>query len=453
MTKKLLFLCLSFVAVSGAWCQDMEVLQNMPSLNKAIVRQYTDKETVHYCEDTNGRHYFLLHNLYTPGDAIVAAFPNYLFVRDFEVYGDVVYFCGTFPQGGNPVGFVGFISINDLFYNNLPYNFALVNSLYSDGLLSQARLMSAEKLDLFDDGSHVHLAIVGTLTHNAQATVPHSRTVCDIWFNGTDWRGEILFQKDNIVRPYDITCTDKAVVVSAYDGEMDKCILLLYDKTPQFPSYPSYPYAMEIKDQLADSIVLVERLKDDDVAVAYYSYDLGTSEYETTVHYINNVLSPPSPYANYSIYLSHGANPPIDSLREMRYSKDNDRLAVLHKLEDPLWSVPTSTVFMWDVYASMLYSGQAWTGVPTVDILSVDNRISSALFSLGGSFIASSEPLLSMVFSPSRDCYETLDVFYEERYYSMFIREAEKGVFTYRNTPFNNIYPNPIDRLLEDICK
>lgn len=452
MTEKLLFFCLSFVAVAGAWCQDMEVLQNMPSLNKAIVRQYTEEETVHYCEDTNGRHYFVLHSLNTPGDAIVAAFPNYLFVNDFEVYGDVVYFCGTFPNAGNPVGFVGFISISDLFYNNLPYNFALVNNLYSDGLLSQAHLMSAEKLDLFDDGSHVHLAIVGTLTHNAQATVPHSRTVCDIWFNGANWDGRILFQKDNIVRPYDVTCTDDVVVVSAYDNDMDKCILLMYDKMLDFLVNPRYPNAVGIKDRLADSIVLVERLQDNDIAVVHYFFDPMTGEYGTAAHYVNDVFTFPFSSASYSAHMVHGVNPPIDTLRDIRYSKDSDRLVVVHNIDDPLWTVPTSTVFTWDMYMNKLISGEAWSGVTPVDLMSVDNRISSgALFSTVGTDLTYAVPLFSYV--TSQNCYIPQDVLFDELYFPVSIEIAESGTFTYNRPPNVFYYPNPYKPVFDNICR
>lgn len=92
----------------------VSALDGRATPKNALSRQYTDEECIYYFDDGTD-HYFVLQNVGDPDNAIIASFPSFLEVHDFEINQDIIYFCGKFPNGGNPYGIVGFIKVHDLF--------------------------------------------------------------------------------------------------------------------------------------------------------------------------------------------------------------------------------------------------------------------------------------------------------------------------------------------------
>lgn len=286
---QLFFLALLGLGPTGQVCSQptqLSALSGMAAPSKAISRQYNGEESIYYYDD-GASHYFVLQNVGDPDNAVIATFPSDYDVLDFEVYRDSVYFCGSHPNGGNPFGMVGFIGVADLFYNNGPYNICDVQNLMADHDLLAEHIVSFDRMDVFEDAD-VHFAVVGEMAQDSDLR----RVFADIWYVSGGWTGDVVYDKDGLYVPTDITCTEDAVVVGAYDELLDGPVLLVYSKVANFPSAPLYPHLFRIKDpKLIYDNVLVERLQGNDVAVTNLFKDYDTGEEGIALHYVADVTS------------------------------------------------------------------------------------------------------------------------------------------------------------------
>lgn len=182
----------------GVWAQEVTTLMGLGTPQKNLVRQYTATQSIHYIEiGTN--HFFVLHDLSDHDSVITAYFPTDYHVNDFEIYHDTVFFCGIMPNGGNPFGIAGFISVNDLFYSGLDYNICIIDYLFSGNDSIPTHLTSLDRMDLFEDDGTVHIATVGEMALAADYSNLR-RTACDLWFNRplSRWWGTVQHQKDDL---------------------------------------------------------------------------------------------------------------------------------------------------------------------------------------------------------------------------------------------------------------
>lgn len=430
--------------------QEVATLSGTVSLQDAVVRQYTDEQSVYYCSDTRGDHYFVLYDITHPTSAIVAQFPFYLEVHEFEIYKEKVYFCGTFPRGGDPWGMVGQISIADLFYNNGPYNIAYVNSSSSGVSTDNTHLTSCDRMDVFEGGGHVHMAIVAEMAHS-QHYGNLRRTACDIWYNDTIWQGRALYQKYDFYRTSDITSTESSVVVTAYDDDLKYSLLLVFKKMAGFPDHPVYPYTIKIMDCRHDNNILVERLSGEDVAVAHYFYDSVTLKEGTAVHHIGQAGSLLPPAYHFSLHYNHNLE---KYLIDMRYNEGEDALLLLHDIKSPLWTVDRSTLFDFEAYNLSSLAADAWHYGDDVQLLSVDNRVLTSSFSLGGNYNPWSEALLTQRDKTQAGCYQPVEFHYDNvTPYVVF----STGVFDENvmncYVLLDNPLPNPESNAVNVICE
>lgn len=434
--------------------QDIVKLTGFPSLKNAVARQYTPSQSIYYCEDSE-MHYFVLYDLANLTNVIVAEFPSFLDLKEFEVFDDTVFFCGTFPQSGNPYGFVGQISVQDLFYNNGQYNFGTYLHLVVAPCPYAPFLASCDRMDVFRSGDHVHFAVVGELEESATYGTALRRTASDIWFNGSVWVGQSLFQKENYYKTSDITCTENLVVVSAYDDEKDYSVLLAFNKIPNFTSSPIANMSYRINDRRFDDNILVERLLFDDVAVTHYFENSTDGSYGTAVHHINNVASLPTPLSHFSLHYTHGFNTPISVLRDIRFNALDEEigpLLLLHDIDEPLWNSPVSTIYDFDVYTLPSLTAQAWHANDDVSLFSVDNRVQYPLFSLVGNHNSSYEPLLTLKISGANNCYNAVPIKYKDvpvKFSTGPLDDYTLDIRPQSNTPY---YPNPQVYDVENNC-
>ncbi|MCR5445091.1 MAG: hypothetical protein K6E96_05365 [Bacteroidales bacterium] len=398
----------------GVWAQEVTTLMGMSTPQKNLVRQYTATQSIHYVK-IGINHYFVLHDLADPDSAIVADFPNEYDVNDFEVYHDTVYFCGTEPNGGNPFGIVGFISVADLFYYNHDYNIGTVKYLFYNNDSTDIHLTSLDRMDLYDENGIVHIAAVGEMALVADYSNLR-RTACDLWFNRplSRWWGTVLHQKDDLYKPSDITCTDNAVVVSAYDDNPNYSILLAFRIGADFPDHPLYPYSIRIGDRRYGDNVLVERLRNNDVAVAHYSLDPGSGEYMTALHRIDNIHIFSIPPSSFSLHYTHGIIPPLTPLRDLRYHRTDDALMLLYDFFYPSLGPSQSAVLNFNAYSLTSLLVMAWYCNHNILATSMDNHIQSPLFSQGGIHFISNAPLLTLLFGPNENCHDHTDLFYRD---------------------------------------
>lgn len=454
MKKQFLFyLALTLSLAEFVRAQDIVTLTGLPPLKNAVSRQYTPNQSIYYCND-GVSHYFVLYNLGNPSSVIVAEFPSYLELKDFEVFEDMVFFCGVFPQSTTPWGFVGQISVQDLFYNNGPYNLATHFQLNIAPCPPTAYIATCDRMDVFKDGGYVHLAIVGELEHSLYYGTSLHHCAFDIWFDGTNWQGRALYQKEEYYKPCDITCTENYVVVTAYDNNLDYSVLLVFDKITGYPSFPIVNKSFRLNDRRFDSIILVERLHGNDIAVSHYYDDRGTGSYGTAVHYINDVSTLPTPLYHFSLHYPHGSNAPISFLRDLRFNAGETRgsLQLLHDIDAPLWTSPVSTIFDFDVYSLPLLTAQAWHADDDVSLFSVDNRVQYPYFTLAGNHNRSGEPLLTLKTSGSDICYKPLLIEYRNVNIKFSTGEFEESVKELLDPVTRSFYPNPQTYDVENKC-
>ncbi len=429
----------------------VSALDGRATPKNALSRQYTDEECIYYFDDGTD-HYFVLQNVGDPDNAIIASFPSFLELHDFEIYQDIIYFCGKFPNTGNPYGIVGFIKVHELFYNNGPYNMSIVNYLYFGTIYSNTHMTSCDRMDLFEDNTGiVHMAIVGELAHSP-SYYELRRTFADIWFDGTNWIGNVMYHKDDLYKPTDITCTDNAVVVSAYDELHRGTILLVYKKAAHFPCLPFYSYAIKIDDPtLIEDNVLIERLREDDVVVTNLFKDPATGDYGTALHYIQDVTSLPSTGNFQSYHIIHGM--PYAPQIDFRYNKEEDRLLLLHDIDYPQLGLSTQTFFSFDGYNLPSLTMEAWFR-PDMDIkmMSIDNRQIYSRLTIGGIFNPTAEPLMVLKDSPTQGCYDFIHDSYIPLLPNFYPGTMDEPYMDYYNSNIN-IYPytqeNPIIRYCE----
>lgn len=417
----------------------------------SLSRQYTTDECIYYFDDGTD-HYFVLQSVGDPDNAIIASIPSFIELHDFEIYQDNIYFCGKIPSSVNPYGIVGSIGVYDLFFNNGTYNTSTVDNLYFGTTPTYVHMTSCDRMDLFEDiNGVVHLAIVGELAHS-QTYMELRRTFADIWFDGTNWFGKVMYHKEDLYKPTDITCTNNAVVVSAYDELHRGAILLVYKKMASFPTAPIYPYTIKIDDPfLLEDNVLVERLREDDVVVTNFFKDPTTGDFGTALHYVLNVTTLPSTGNLQSYHIIHGA--PNAPQTDLRYNRAEDRLLLLHNIVYPHLGIPAQTFFSFNDYYLPLLSMEAWFR-PDMDIemMSIDNRKIYSRFTIGGIFNPTSEPLMVLKDSPVQGCFD----FVPDSYISLSPRYSPGTMdepimdFFHLNTIRNqNTQPNSINRYCE----
>ncbi|MBP5546799.1 MAG: hypothetical protein J6X59_05945 [Bacteroidales bacterium] len=450
MKKQLLFyLAMTLSLAEFVRAQDLVMLTGFPPLRNAVSRQYLPEQSIYYCEDLES-HYFVLYDIGSPNSVIVSEFPSYLELKDFEVYEDTVFFCGVFPQSTTPWGFVGQISVQDLFYNNGPYNIGTYFQLNKAPCPPTAYIATCDRMDVFRDSGYVHLAIVGELEHSLYYGTSLRRSAFDIWFDGTYWQGKALYQKEEYYKPCDITCTENYVVVSAYDDDLDYSVLLVFKKITGYPAFPIANNSFRLHDRRFDNNILVERLLEDDIAVSHYFFDTADKIYGTAVHYINDVSMLPSPPTHFSLHYKHGPDAPMSVLRDMRYKWDD--LLLLHDIKDPLWNSLISTIFDFNAYNLSSMIAQAWYANEDVSLFSVDNRVQNPFFTLGGNINSYSEPLLTLRASGSNVCYEPLLINYKDVNIRFSTGEFEETINPLLRQRMYTFTPNPQVYEIENKC-
>ena len=379
-SKFFIFIAMAFLMGWFSGIASGQEISFSPNLKgpSTCVRQYMDSPsstlTIYYV-DAGGSGHFLLYDNATPTTATASQLPNGYTVSEFEILNDTVYFCGTYSQAGSSVGIVGFISVGDLFYNNGNYTIGHIESI---GVMPTIKFFSFDRMDLYVDANNiVHFALVGPTDHGG-----YRRSVADIWYdphNNHPWVGSFLYQKYDLNRPTDITCTDNFVVVSGTTPDKKTPLLMVFKKIPNFPHFPMLDTVYWIKDTLYDSIVLVERMLDDDVALAYYYSDSRNGN-GTSIHYINDINTLSMSWSSTASFYyppsqSHLPYIPYD----LRFNNVSKRLLLAGLTDLPSSGTLIPNIIQVDFPNN---THDLWT-TTFADIRSADNRIVS-YFSAGG---------------------------------------------------------------------
>lgn len=160
---KIIVLFVVLVACSGvAQGQHRITEATYPSqVRHTIVREYTYPATVSYVE-TASKHCFAY------ADASMTILnaqidPN-IFVRDFVIFEDYVYFCGFDNSQQTTVGVWGWFKIADLVSSNMSYN------IYKSFACAQLYADTLKSLVAFRDSADaLHIAVVGSVSDGIQS--------------------------------------------------------------------------------------------------------------------------------------------------------------------------------------------------------------------------------------------------------------------------------------------
>lgn len=455
MNKLASFIVLSglMLAASDAVAQELTTLAGWPVPQKNLVRQWNENCSIHYME-IGSVHRFVLHDLADSSNVIVATFPANYEVNDFEIYDSTVYFCGTIPNGGDPYGIAGYIAIKDLFYYNQPYNYCFINQMYfiDPNTPTNTHITSLDRMDVFEDAGRIHIAAVGEMAHGSGYNELR-RTVCDIQYTGS-WNGMALYQKEDIYKPSDITCTDHTIVASAYDDNTSYSILLAFKKNTDFPATPLYPYSIRIGDRRVGDNVLVERLWNDNIAVSHYSHDPSTGDYSVAVHQLDNVYLLPTPPYHISVHHSIGSIAPGTPIRDLRYNLASDVLMLLFDYPVTMWGPSPSSVLEFQTAFLPYFSGNVWYSTQNVLLRALDNHVQHPLFSLGGTHIPLGEPIMTIKNNGDPTCFHPEGITFKDVSPSV---SFSTGVFDPETIQFRRFnyttYPNPYKTPIKEHCE
>jgi hypothetical protein len=331
MKKKLSLFIAALCMMSAVWSQGI-FEANLHTVN-SIVRVWheheSEREVIIYNEETPGQGGFLL---YTVGSATAQHIdlPAGISVKDFEIMGDEVWFCGvkdiTLPTGG-PAGVVGTFTIPPAFGGSGAVTYRSLDATMGDSYYG-VYVTGLSRLDLFQYGSMVVMAMVGDAYIYDEPAKTRSTVVSAYFTPGTPSScfACALLEKDSTVVFTDIAAMDNVVTAVGTDINGKNLKAKTFHQNYDFPSMPVI-YAS------IDSIVfyepvgkaLITHLDGDEVAVSQFDEKAYTMvhmlDFTTgTAVATNQTRYTCSPPVLYSV--------PWD-MRELRYSLATDNISVL----------------------------------------------------------------------------------------------------------------------------
>ena len=147
--------CIMAASVVSVSAQQAITQAQFPyDITKTIVKEYTYPNTVSYVE-TTGEHYFAYAD--ASMDVIYQEIDKNIYVQDFKIFKDAVYFCGYDKTSGCQ-GVWGYFNVLDLKSNNMPYN------TYSGFTCKKQDVDTLHNIVVYDIQTAMHIVAVGTTT-------------------------------------------------------------------------------------------------------------------------------------------------------------------------------------------------------------------------------------------------------------------------------------------------
>lgn len=250
-------------------------VQGLVSRN-SIIREYKENVYVVYNEGS-GLHSFNLVDLssytVTSLDVFILA------VTDFEIHGDMVYFCGS---ASSPL--IGWFDITTAFSGATPVYFGYLPSLNCSNYPTQWDSFSdVKKIEVMEIGGSIHLLIVGSATCTSVSGY-QDRYFADVFFDGTGWKIEATLDHAGIFYYDDVAESNNYVVPVGHknfaNGEYSYTLpkpstpytgLFSSISSSPIPSYTIYAYAgYSCHEVNAASEYIIEHITDDILATACY---------------------------------------------------------------------------------------------------------------------------------------------------------------------------------------
>ena len=313
----------------------------------SIVRVWQERDVVIYNEESTGVGSFLLYTVGT-GTAQHIDLPADISVRDFEIMGDEVWFCGRFLDPTRPdgdAGVVGTFNIPNTFTGATPINYAVTNG-WPPPYNYIIHVQGFERLDLFTVGSDLVMAMTGEALLDNDFVKRRSTVVSAVFYPGVPiWEFRVLYDKDSTAIFTDIAALDNVVTAVGTSVDGTGLIAKSFYKNQWFPALPTVQY---YGDSIACSSpigkALITHLSNDEAAVV----QLDERGY-TMLHMLD--FSTGSAVPTNLTRITDDPNHPYDpewDLKEIRYSTVTDNISVLEygvlpggsPFETLLWTFP-----------------------------------------------------------------------------------------------------------------
>ena len=278
--KRRLFFALLLVLVVPACSQNVLYEVTCLPSDRSIVREYKENVFVVYNTGANSNSFNLV-DLNSMSVNSIDVGPSE--VNDFEIYKDIVYFCGKVGSQALvgwfdiPAVFSGMASVR-LTY--LPSMTCPQNTGYTD------YFTNVKKIELMDIGGGMHLLLVGESYCSREPTLA-TRFFADLFFNGTDWTFEATQEHSAIFYYDDVAVTDNRVVPVGHKNPSNAEYIYslpkplapyvgIFSSISFFPIIFNYSvrayagYSCQIIDSLAE--IVIEHITGDVFCTAYHGY-------------------------------------------------------------------------------------------------------------------------------------------------------------------------------------
>ena len=345
MKTKILTLC-ALLALAAAPAAAQGIYEAIVATENSIVRVWQERDVVIYNEESPGKGKFLLYTIGTTS-ALQIDLPINISVKDFEIMGENVWFCGVADNAyacpGGHAGVVGTFNIPDAFSGAAGINYAELNG-WIGNVGYDIFVRRLERLDLFQVGNFTVMAMTGD-SYIYQSEYMTRSTLVSAMFNGTQWEVYALLDVDSTAVFTDIAALDNVVTAVGTSVDGTGLIAKSFYKSISFPNWPITP-------SFGDSIVcsspigkaLITHLSDDEAAVVQLD-----EKGRTLLHMLDFATGSAVPMAPTRI--TDDPNHPYDpewDLKEIRYSSTTENISVLeygvlpgsNAFETLLWTFP-----------------------------------------------------------------------------------------------------------------
>lgn len=268
MKRIILLATIVLSTLASGWGQSgFYHVEGIPS-KFSIVKEYLQNQAIAYSQDPTTSGFCLLD--FGPMAATYAELPSGLVVNDFEILGNVVYFCGTYSG----IPYLGHFKIAGLFGG--------VDDFYLHRLMistSGHAIVNPEKLAVYSVGSEYHAVMVGAGRHLFPTGDVDERFVMDVYHDPnlpTQLTGLAVFNDSDPEYFYDIAATDNYVVSIAGKEDGNAHYMRAFDKPTVaggsiFGSSTGDVYYYSQGDYFPVSKFLICPMSGDDFATVCYS--------------------------------------------------------------------------------------------------------------------------------------------------------------------------------------
>lgn len=308
-----------------------------------IVRNATGNVNIVYGYDpqaTNG--FFVLDD----GSGTIKYFylNNKMFVKDMEIDGSMVYFCGSL--NGN--GAIGFFNWTQVFLGSGIVTYIPCITYYNGEYY--VHVTEYTKLDFFYDNGNINYALVGNAIIDQYLLLPRT-IITSAWPSSTMWYFCHFYNKDGAITYTDIAALNDAVVAVG-DSNGTGCYWKGFRKNHNFTSLPLVTALVDRIDYVvAAGPSLITHLANNEAAVVHHG-----SGMTTVVHQLEQNFSTgrPQPFdQSYCILplspTSYGSQWQLYDLRFKRFlylleNADHQGNGIFNRwiLKLPLGGAPTS---------------------------------------------------------------------------------------------------------------